>query len=241
LSDHLIRQLIQRDRSLHPVSRHRLNSAIGPSTAIAAGDDFIFKGSRPNHCTLIVSGWACGYDTLPDGRRQITALHISGDFVDLQSFRLQRMDHTVAAISDCRIASLSHASVQVITDTDPQLSRLLWLSSLVDAAILRQWLLSSGQRSALEHAAHLMCELFTRLRGIGLAAPGETFELPLAHADIAAALGISTVHVSRTLSELRALNLLQWRGREVLILDWEGLQKVASFDPAYLMLGDAPR
>ncbi|MET0281201.1 MAG: Crp/Fnr family transcriptional regulator [Steroidobacteraceae bacterium] len=241
MSDHLIRQLILRDRSLTPASRHRLNSGFGPSTTVPAGEDFVAKGSRPKHCTVVVSGWACSYDTLPDGRRQITAFHISGDFVDLQSFRLKRMDQGVGAISDCRIATLSHAAILDITETDPHLARLLWLSSLVDAAVLRQWLLSSGQRSALEHAAHLLCELFTRLRGVGMAAPGESFELPLSHADFAAALGISTVHVSRTLSELRTLNLFQWRGREAQILDWEGLQRVANFDPAYLMLSDDPR
>lgn len=76
---------------------------------------------------------------------------------------------------------------------------------------------------------------------MGLAAPGENFELPLSHADFAAALGVSTVHVSRTLSELRTRNLFQWRARQAQILDWEGLQRVAKFDPAYLMLTDEPR
>jgi CRP-like cAMP-binding protein len=241
LSDHLIRQLLLRDRSLPQASRQRLNSAFSSTQVIDAGEDLVLKGSRPKQCTVLVSGWACRYDTLPDGRRQILGLHISGDFVDLHSFPLKVMDHGVAAISDCTLATLPHATIRSITETDPHLSRLLWLSTLVDTAMLRQWLLSSGQRSALEHAAHLLCELFTRLRIVGLAAPGENFELPLSHADFAAALGVSTVHVSRTLSELRTRNLFQWRARQAQILDWEGLQRVAKFDPAYLMLTDEPR
>ena len=208
---------------------------------IAAGEEFIAKGSRPSHCTVVVAGWACGYDTLSDGRRQITSLHISGDFLDLHSFSLRIMGHGVAAISDCTVAMLPHTSLRAITEADPYLARLQWTNTLGDAAMLRQWLLSSGQRSALEHAAHLVCELFTRLRVVGLAAHGETFQFPLSHADIAATLGVSTVHVSRTLSELRTLNLVQWHGRQAEILDWEGLRELAKFDATYLMLNDEPR
>jgi DNA-binding transcriptional regulator LsrR (DeoR family) len=76
---------------------------------------------------------------------------------------------------------------------------------------------------------------------VGLAAPGEPFELPLSQAEFGAALGISAVHVSRTLSKLRALDLFHWRVRQARIADWEGLQRLARFDPTYLMLNDEPR
>ena len=236
-----MRQLTLRDSSLSQASRKLLASAFRPPTAIRAGADIVLQGHRPEHCTLVVSGWACRYSDLPDGRRQTLALHISGDFVDLHSFPIKVMDHSVRALTECSVATVSHALVRGITEVDPHLSRLLWLHTLIDASILRQWLLSAAQRSALEHTAHLVCELFTRLQAVGLAVPGRSFSLPISQQEFAVALGISAVHLSRTMAELRSRNLFVWKSAEAEILDWPGLSKLAEFDPAYLILKDEPR
>lgn len=238
---HLLRQLTLRDSTLSQASRRLLANSFRPPSFVPAGADIVTRGQRPDHCTLIVSGWACRYNTLPDGRQQTLALHVSGDFVDLHSFPIKVMDHGVRALTDCSISTMSHAHVRTITETDAHLSRLLWLLTLIDAAILRQWLLSSGQRSALEHTAHLLCELWTRLQTAGLAAPGQSFELPISQQELAVALGISPVHLSRTMAELRARNLFVWGSTLAQILDWESLRTLAQFDPTYLILVDEPR
>jgi CRP-like cAMP-binding protein len=241
VSAHLLRQLTLRDSSLSQASRRLLVSAFRPTTFTKAGSQLVAQGSRPEQCTLIVSGWACRYTTLPDGRRQTLALHISGDFVDLHSFPIKVMDHSVAAITDCSIATIAHSQVRRITEIDPHLTRALWLHTLVDAAILRQWLLSSGQRTALEHTAHLLCELFTRLQLAGLAAHGRSFELPVSQQELGSALGISSVHVSRMITELRSRKLFVWKSSQAEILDWPALVELAAFDPTYLILTDEPR
>jgi CRP-like cAMP-binding protein len=237
----LIRKLTLRDSTLSEQSRNRLLSSLNGPVAVKAGGEIVLQGSRPTHSTLVLSGWTSRYSLMPDGRRQTLALHISGDFVDLHSFPIKVMDHGVQALTDCMLSTLEHSVIREITESDAHLSRVLWLHTLVDAAILRQWLLSSGQRSSLEHAAHLLCELFTRLRVVGLAAPGSNFELPLSQQQFADALGISAVHVSRTITELRHRNLLQWRSGTAQVLDWEGLRELAQFDPTYLVLHDEPR
>lgn len=241
MSAYLIRKLTLRDSSLSSASQQRLISVMQPAITVKSGGAIVEQGSRPGHCSLVVSGWASRFSTLADGRRQTLALHISGDFVDLHSYPLKVMDHGVEAVTDCAVSLVDHAQIRAITEQDPHLSRVLWLHTLVDAAMLRQWLLSSGQRSSLEHAAHLVCELVTRLGVIGLAAPGRPFELPLSQQQFGEALGITSVHVSRTLSELRNRQLFQWRGGQAEVLDWPGLLELAQYDPTYLSLNDEPR
>lgn len=241
MSAYLIRRLTLRDSSLSPTSLQRLQSAVQAPTTVKAGTVFVQQGSRPSHSTLLVSGWASRFVALPDGRRQTLALHINGDFVDLHSFPLKTMDHGVAALSDCIISAVNHDALREITETDPHLARMLWLLTLIDAAILRQWLASSAARSSLEHTAHLICELSTRLQVIGVHRPGDAFELPLSQQQLGEALGITSVHVSRTLGVLRERELFTLRGSQARILDWEGLKGVAQFDPTYLTLVDEPR
>ena len=241
MSARLIRNLVMRDGTLSDASRQFMLDSLGPPRAVKAGEDIVEQGSRPSVCTLILDGWAGRYSTLANGRRQMLALHIPGDFVDLHSFPLKVMDHGVTTLTDCSIATVPHDRIAAITRTDPHLTRLLWLLTIIDAATLRRWLLASGQQPALEHTAHLVCEVFTRLQVAGLAAPGRPFELPLSQEEFGDALGITSVHVSRTLTELRNRNLFSWRKRQAEILDWPALQAVAEFDAAYLSLIDEPR
>lgn len=241
MSSYLIRKLTLRDSSLSAKSLQTLAEGLTPAVSVAVGTTLVEQGSRPDRCTLIVSGWAARYTAMPDGRKRTVALHVSGDFVDLHSFPLKLMDHGVVAVSDCSVATMDHGCLHRISETDPHLTRVLWLQTLIDASIHRQWLLSSARRSSVERAAHLVCELFTRLRVIGLAAPGKPFQLPLSQQQLGDALGITSVHVSRTVAELHARRVFEWRGGEARVLDLEALQRLAQFDPAYLILNDEPR
>ena len=145
------------------------------------------------------------------------------------------MDYTAIALTCCRLAVIPHANLRVISETMPHLTRLLWLTTVVEAAIQRQWLLGAGQRSALERLAHLLCEVFTRLEVGGLN-DGQAFLLPLTQAELGDTLGISLVHANRVVGELRARGIVRWRGEQVEILDWPALRDLAEFDPAHLEL-----
>jgi CRP-like cAMP-binding protein len=110
----------------------------------------------------------------------------------------------------------------------------------VDGAIHRRWIVSIGRQSALEHAAHLFCEMFLRLQAVGLT-EDDSFKLPLTQAELGDTLGLSTVHVNRVIQELRAEGLITWRGETVVITDWPRLQQIAEFDPTFLSLEREPR
>lgn len=234
-----VRKMRVRDQGLRAEEIELFAGMLTESAIIPSRQDIVRAGERPDRSSLLVEGWAARYIDLPDGRRQILALHLAGDFVDLHSFPLRRMDHAVMTLTPCRFAYAPHAELRHVTETQPHLTRLLWLGTLIDAAILRQWLVSAGQRSALERLAHLFSELALRLELIG--APGDRFSFPLSQAESAHALGISIVHTNRVVQELRRLGLVAWRGSLVEILDRDGLHKLGGFDPTYLELEPEPR
>jgi CRP-like cAMP-binding protein len=117
----------------------------------------------------------------------------------------------------------------------PKLSLALWCAALVDAAVLREWLLNVGQRHAAQRLAHVLCELLVRLRIVGLA--DKSFELPLSQADLADTIGTSNVHLNRVLQELRRANLITWKRDTLVILDIDQLMKFSGFNPNYLHVG----
>lgn len=193
-----------------------------------------------SHSVLLTSGLACRYKDLADGQRQITEFHVSGDFVDLHGFLLKHIDNHVGALTPVTIALVPHDALREITETQPHLARMLWFSTLLDSAIHREKILSVGRRSALSRLAHLFCELYIRLEIVGLA--GEyRYDLSLTQSDLADASGLTSVHVNRMLKKLRDDDLVTFRGREVIIGDWEALKRTAEFDPTYLYLERRPR
>jgi len=199
---------------------------------------------RLDACTFLLSGFACRAKDLEDGRRQITELHTPGDYVDLHSFTLKYLEHNVLALSDCELAVVPHAALRKITEQLPHLTRVYWFATCLDAAIHREWELSLGRRSAVERMAHLFCELQVRMGLVDLVdREGEAvaYQLSLTQAELAECLGLTSVHVNRTLMQLREERLLEFRSGRVTIHDLPGLRAMAGFDPAYLYLDREPR
>lgn len=204
------------------------------------GEELVAQHARPTESCVVLSGVTAREVLLDDGKRQITALHIPGDFVDLHAFLLKVMDHSVVALTDCEAAYVPHRDLLRVMERSPHLGRLLWLSTVVDGAIQRAWITSAGRRSATAHFGHLICELYLRLEAVGLASEGR-FEFPVPQNELADALGFSLVHVNRTLQDLRATGLVSWKGSAVGILDFDGLARMSQFDPTYLNLIRIPR
>ena len=221
--------------SLSDDEKRVLESAISRVRVVEIDEDIVHEGEHPSESNLLLDGFAARYKIFSNGRRQITAIHVAGDFVDLHSFLLKTMDHGVVALTPCRIAIVPHAALEKITDEYPHLTRLLWLNTLIDGAIHREWLTTMGRLSATAHTAHFICELFMRLKAVGRT-DGDTIQLPLTQAELGDTLGLSTVHVNRVLQELRKEGLIRWQGDALTILDWERLVSVGEFTPTYLNL-----
>jgi CRP-like cAMP-binding protein len=220
--------------------RRVVEELVTDPSMVPAHVDLIREGDRPTASTLIIDGFAARYKMVEDGGRQITAVHGPGDFVDLHSYLLKKMDHGIVTLTSVRIAKVAHSALVRISQTHPHLSRMFSLLTLIDGAIHREWLVAMGRRSALGHAAHLLCETYKQLEVVKLASDME-FLFPVTQAELADMLGLSIVHVNRVLQELRARELISWQGPAVTILDWNGLVEVADFDDTYLHLVREPR
>jgi CRP-like cAMP-binding protein len=195
--------------------------------------DLIAEGARPRAVFLIVSGWACQFKTLEDGRRQIVGFMLPGDTCDLNNLVLARMDHSIGALTDVRYVEVPGESLQRIAVEHPRIGKALWWQMLVNLSVQREWTTNLGQRNALERLGSLLCELALRLRAVGLA-HGENYDLPLTQADLADATGLTSVHVNRTLQQLRASGLISLSGRVLRIPDFAALQEASLFTAEYL-------
>lgn len=215
-------------------------AAAGETRSYAAGEDIVDEGDRPLSSTLVTKGMTGRYSTVEDGGRQITGLHIAGDFVDLHSFPLKLMDHAVTAIGPAEVVSFPHARLVEITEQHPHLTRVLWMLTLLDGAIHRQWMVTKGRLTADEQMAHLFCEQYVRARTAGLVT-GNAYPFPLTQMQFGDALGLSYVHTNRTLQRLRRTGALDWEGGVVTIHNWPLLMELAQFDPTYLHLEKLPR
>lgn len=211
-------------RALAALSRNPRE--LGPRRTI------IREGDRPDHVHLVVEGWAARYKTLSDGRHQIIAFLIPGDFCDLHVTLLGEMDHSIATITRARIAYVPQAEMDVLTDR-PAIARAFWWATLVDEAVLRAWVVNVGRRDAFESVGHLICELYLRMRNVGLAAD-HSFELPLTQEEIGDALGLTPVHVNRVLQRMRADGLITFARGALNILDYGRLEAASGFNPNYL-------
>lgn len=231
----LIRKL-QYGADLTPADCALLEELMAASVAEPDHADLAREGETPSEVQVVLEGFACRYKTLPDGSRQIMAWLVPGDFCDLHVSVLGEMDHSVCTLAPSRIGRLPRDGLESITARHPAIARAFWWCSLVDAAVLREWLVNIGRRPGDARVAHLICEIYYRLRAVGLAEDG-ALTFPPTQIDVADTVGLSAVHVNRIVQQLRAEGLIAWRGRRLRILDLAGLQALAGFNPNYLHLG----
>ena len=215
--------------------RRALSQLPGTVRVFAAREDIVRQGDRPDVVCLLLEGFACRYTVVPSGKRQILSFHIAGDIPDLQSLFLSQMDHGLGTLVPTRIATIPHSAMCGLIDRHPRIAHLLWRETLIDAAIFRQWMVGIGRRTAYARVAHMICEFVQRMMAVGLS-DGRTCQLPLTQTDIADAVGLTNVHVNRTVSELKASGLMAWERGLLTVHDWDGLREAGEFDPMYLQL-----
>ena len=202
---------------------------------VDARRDVISEGDKPRFVHLVLDGWACRYKQLPDGKRPIVGLFVPGDFCDVNVFILKYMDHSIGAITRLKLAMITSDEMTELTGTRPRITQALWWHELVTASIQREWTLNLGQRSAYERIAHLLIEIYIRLRTVGRAQHGRC-DFPLTQNDLADATGLTAVHVNRTLQELRRDGLIELDRKQLQILDLERMMDASMFTANYLHL-----
>lgn len=219
--------------SLSNEEKLRLFEALAPPRIVTAHTEILTQGKKSAVLTVLLSGFACRSKVLRDGRRQITAYLVPGDICDFRFLSGDEHDGSVTTMSSAAIAAIAIEDFVALAEHYPAITRAFLRAAAVDEAITREWLISLGQRTAVQRMAHLFCEFFVRLNTVNLTR-GTGYDLPLTQAEMGAALGLSTVHVNRTLQELRRRHLISLKGKFVELKDIDRLADTAMFDPLYL-------
>lgn len=198
-----------------------------------AGSYLVRENAAPSHCAVLVDSFGFRHKMTSQGGRQILAVCIPGDAVDLQNIFLDVSDHSVQMLTHGSVADIQRDALQELVLTRPAIGRAIIQLTLVEASILREWVVNVGRRDARERVAHILCEFAVRLETRGLAS-GDGFELPMTQEQLADATGLTSVHVNRVLKSLETEGLIERRRRVIHFPDWRALQDAADFSRTYL-------
>ena len=190
------------------------------------------EGDAATQTAVVHSGFLASYKMSAD-REQILAFHVPGDFPDLQALYVPVFDHSITSIGPSVVGLISHADLKDLLVHSHSLASVFWRETILETIVLREWICNVAARDALASFAHLICEIASRLEAVGLVTGG-SFSLPLTQQDVANALGLSVVHVNRTLQQLRKRHLISWAQRTITLLDLGELKRIAQFEPDYL-------
>jgi CRP-like cAMP-binding protein len=203
---------------------------------VERGHFIVRERDLATHSCLLLSGFSVRSKLTATGDRQILAIQMKGEMVDLQNSLLKVADHSVQMLTAGKVAMIPREEVIKLTTERPQVAHAMWLDTLVDASIFREWLLNIGRRDARTRVAHLLCEFAVRLRIAGLGKESN-FELPMTQEQLADATGLTSVHINRTLKALEQEELiLRLNPRAIWIGDWRKLAEAGDFDTNYLHL-----
>jgi CRP-like cAMP-binding protein len=193
------------------------------------------EGERLDRSCLLVSGFAYRHKVTVDGARQIVSVHVPGDFLDLEGALLNIADHNVQALGRCEMAFIPRTAIRELILSHPRVAMAMWIDTLIDSSIFREWVVNVGRRDARSRIAHLLCEFARRLEVAGLAEEYR-YELPMTQEQLADATGLTSVHINRTLQALSREGLIERNKRFIAIPKWEALRRVAGFSETYLHL-----
>ncbi len=200
------------------------------------GAAIVTAGERVEHVFVISKGWAVRFRTLDDGRRQIVNVMLPGDCFDLQALVAAKADHSVEALTNLELQRLKSEDFLSAIRSNARLAMAFWWTAVQEESILREQIVRLGRRSGRERLAHMLLELRRRLLQAGQEV-GEVLALPMSREVLADLLGLSSVHVSRSVTALREAGLIRTSNGSIRLTDIEGLAEVAQFDPAYLHIG----
>jgi CRP-like cAMP-binding protein len=206
-----------------------------PYTRKSFGKDayIVREGQQTNDCALLLKGFAFRQKLLRNGSRQIISIHIPTEFVDLQNALLGMADHNVQSVDHSEAAIIPRAQLMDLAASHPAIRKAMWIDTLIDASIFREWVVNVGRRNSRSRIAHLLCEFAYRLSVQGTDPPGH-FELPITQEQLADATGLTAVHVNRVLKGLEADGLIDRNRRIISFPNWQRLRDVGDFNPRYL-------
>lgn len=238
-----LEQFAERLHRLSPLSGEDRDCLMGMGGDIIqarANIDIVLPGTVTDYCHLIVEGVIGRFAQFSDGKRQITAIHIVGDMADLRAVATPALSPAMQALTTSTLLRFTTHELRAIARSRPALAQAFWAYSAVDAAVVERWAANLGRRTASQRMAHFLCEFGLRMENAGR---GDrlNFTLDLTQTQLGEALGLTPVHVNRTLKAFRTQHLVTTTKRDFLVHDWERLAALGDFDRTYLTIDEMVR
>lgn len=221
--------------NLGPAERQAILSLPASPAQIQTNRDFVRLGERVHHACFVVAGLVGRFGQNRDGNRQITAVHIPSDMVDLHSVVAPDACSSLQALAVTTILRVPHEALRAAAHRFPAIAEAFWRECVVDAAVLAEWVVNVGRRDAKSRLAHLLCEITCRMDGLNATA-GAAIPFPATQLHMADMTGLTSVHVNRSLQALRREGAVDVRSRMIHIHDWELLTQIGDFDSDYLRI-----
>ena len=232
-------KLDSRDR-FHEDEREAILALPGHPVQVQSNRDFVRLGEHTTHACLIVEGLVGRFGQSRQGLRQITSVHIAGDMADLHSVVVPDAKSALQALAVTTILRVPHTALLDVAARFPRLGQAFWRECVIDGAIMSEWVLNVGRRTALASMAHILCEMACRYQGSsasGESVSGEMdYHFAATQQHLGDMLGLTPVHVNRILMELRRQGIVTFRSKRVTIHDWARLVTIGEFEPDYLHL-----
>ena len=225
-------RLLERHTYLADADRAALHRLPVERVSFRPGAYLVREGYAATACTFLLDGFAYRQKLAAGGQRQILSVHLPGEAVDLQHAFIGIADHNVQAMTQVEVATVPAAALVRTHERHPALARGMWMETLIESAIFREWVINIGRRDALTRVAHLLCELALRIRSAGLG-QDHRYTLPTQE-HLADCVGLTAVHVNRVLRQLDERGLIERERRSFVIRDWDGLRRAGDFNGRYL-------
>lgn len=212
-----------------------LVSVRGEVRTLQKGRDILSAGDVPHFSVVVLKGFLCRHSCKRDGTRQIHSFYMPSDAPSLETLHIDYVDNSLGAVGQSTVGIIPHPELFRLMERRPGIQALLWRETLIQAAVFREWLTRNSTLPAHSAMAHLFCEIFVRAEAAGLVF-ASSCEMPTTQETLANALGLTAVHVNRTLQLLRESGMVDLKNGRLYIHDYEKLAELGEIHPHYLHL-----
>ncbi len=192
------------------------------------------QGDKHTNTYTLFSGWVMLYKTLSNGGRQVLRYALPGDFLSFQPDMTGPMTHSAQTLTDSTLCVFPRQNLLEMFHKHPELAvQIAWITAR-DMTLGHEYLVNVGRKNARERLAFLFLELFHRMR-MHVPELGNTMPFPMTQEDIADTVGLTLVHVNRTLRSLRQEGLVKLAHHSLTILDYPALSELAGYNAENLV------
>lgn len=198
-----------------------------------AGEVIRKIGDVSDELYILKDGWAFTSNQIDQNIRSIFNVKIHGDVIGISELSFGKYLYDFVALTDVTVCPFPKQNLNEIFTESERVSRAFYTILSREQAMLYERIISLGRRTALEKVAHFIIEISVRLSTLEVDVT-KSFEFPIRQDHIADILGLSSIHVNRSMNELKRHSYIKYDRNFLTILDREKLLSLANFNELFI-------